>query len=101
MLARLIAKATNSPHDRRMWCVLAVLIVAQVIAFWMLCSHQVRKAEMRNADLQVERIALADCLQYVPRSTMSSCTTRAVAHADDAAINSAAVVNQVALSYVR
>ncbi len=42
----------------------------------MLCSHQVRKAEVRDATLQVQRVAVADCLRYIPRATLNSCATR-------------------------
>ena len=58
------------------WLVLATLAVAQLAAFWMLCSEQVRKAELRNATLEVQRLAVADCLRSVPRATLNSCAHR-------------------------
>lgn len=54
--------------------VLAALAIAQLFAFWLLCSHQVRKAEARNAEWQVQQMALSDCLEYIPGSTIGSCS---------------------------
>jgi hypothetical protein len=42
----------------------------------MVCSHQVRKAQIRDVSMQVRRVAVADCLQYVPRATLNSCASR-------------------------
>ena len=65
-------------HSRLFWAVVLTLMVAQVAAFWMLCSEQVRKAEVRDATAHQERLALADCMG-TPRSTVSSCVARATA----------------------
>jgi hypothetical protein len=46
------------------------------MAFWLLCSHQVARAEARGEEAQMTQMALADCLQYIPGSTIGSCTTR-------------------------
>jgi hypothetical protein len=64
------------PRDKLLWPVLATLVLGQLVAFWMLCSHQVRKAEVRNATLQVQRVAVADCLRYIPRATLAHCVQR-------------------------
>ena len=45
----------------------------------MLCSQQVRKAQARDAAWQVERMAMADCLRYIPKATLHSCASR-IAH---------------------
>jgi hypothetical protein len=65
-----------SRRGRLFWVILGALAVGQLLAFWMLCSHQVRKAQMRDVSLQVQRVAVADCLQYIPRATLNSCATR-------------------------
>ena len=52
-------------RDHVLWAALSLLVVAQVVAFWMLCSHQVRLAEAREATLKVQRVAMADCLRGV------------------------------------
>jgi len=66
----------DASRDRAFWLAATVLMLGQLLAFWMLCSHQVRKAEVRHASAQVERIALADCLRYIPNATLGSCALR-------------------------
>jgi len=69
-------KIAAMSRDKLLWPVLVTLVAAQLLAFWMLCSHQVRKAEVRDATLQVQRVAVADCLRYIPRATLNSCAKR-------------------------
>lgn len=67
--------AESAPEARRMPLALLVgIALAQLLAFWLLCSHQVRKAEVRQAEVQVHRMALSDCLEYIPGSTIASCS---------------------------
>lgn len=66
----------SAPRDRAFWIAASVLVVGQLVAFWMLCSHQVRMAQVRHASAQVERLAVADCLRYVPNATLGSCSAR-------------------------
>ena len=54
--------------------VLAAVALAQLFAFWLVCSHQVRKAEVRRAEWQVQQMALSDCLEYIAGSTIASCS---------------------------
>jgi hypothetical protein len=72
--------ATQS-RSRWMWMLLAGLALAQLLAFWLLCSHQVRRAEARQNETVIHQMALADCLQYIPGSTIASCTNRTDLHA--------------------
>ena len=72
--------ATQS-RSRWMWMMLAGLALAQLLAFWLLCSHQVRRAEARQNETVIHQMALADCLQYIPGSTIASCTNRTDIHA--------------------
>ena len=65
-------------HSGLFWAVILTLMVAQIAAFWMLCSEQVRKAEVRDATAQHQRLALADCMS-APKSTVSGCVARAAA----------------------
>lgn len=76
MFSHLLARTAAIPREKLLWPLLAILVGGQMLAFSMLCVHQVRKAEVRNATLQVQRVAVADCLRYVPRATLSSCVTR-------------------------
>jgi hypothetical protein len=63
-------------RTRLFWLVLGTVAAAQLVAFWLLCSHQVRKAEARNTAIMVQQLALQDCLQYIPGSTIASCSSR-------------------------
>ncbi|MDB5858065.1 MAG: hypothetical protein JWQ76_1754 [Ramlibacter sp.] len=64
------------PQNRLLWGALGALVLVQLVAFWMLCSHQVRQAEVRDTAIAVQQMALADCLQYIPGSTIASCTSQ-------------------------
>jgi hypothetical protein len=77
MLPHLLAKrsAETSP-GKLFWSLIVALLLGQIVAFWMVCTHQVRKAEVRDATLQVERMAMADCLRYIPKATLNSCASR-------------------------
>lgn len=74
VLAHLIDPQTQQPRSRMFWLVLGALAFAQLFAFWLLCSHQVRKAEARSTEFTVQQMALSDCLQYIPGSTIASCS---------------------------
>jgi len=67
-------------HDQGRGRTLRVFLVmvaaAQLAAFWLVCSHQVRKAEARRNEVMVQQMALTDCLQYIPGSTIASCATQ-------------------------
>lgn len=76
MLSALLDPETRMPRTRMFWPVLGGLIVVQLLALWLLCSHQVRLAEARDTENQVLRMALTDCLQYIPGATIASCTNR-------------------------
>jgi hypothetical protein len=58
------------------WMIVLGVVAVQLLAFWLLCSHQVRKAEARQNEVVVQQMALSDCLQYIPGSTIASCTGR-------------------------
>lgn len=78
ILSAVIDPETEQPRSRMFWVLLGALALGQLLAFWLLCSHQVRKAEARNTEQTVHQMALADCLQYIPGSTIASCSTRIV-----------------------
>ena len=62
-----------SSRSRWLWTLLAGVALGQLFAFWLLCSHQVRKAEARQNETVINQMALSDCLQYIPGSTIASC----------------------------
>lgn len=74
--ADVIDPRTQQPRSRMFWLLFGALVAGQLFAFWLLCSHQVRKAEARGNEVLVHQMALADCLQYIPGSTIASCSTR-------------------------
>jgi hypothetical protein len=76
LLANPSDPATQQPRSRIFWLMLGALAAGQLFAFWLLCSHQVRKAEARHNEMTVQQMALADCLQYIPGSTIASCSSR-------------------------
>ncbi|MDE2607422.1 MAG: hypothetical protein KGL68_16025 [Burkholderiales bacterium] len=52
---------------------LGMLAAGELLAFWLVCSQQVRLAEVRHEEAAVQQMALADCLQFIPGSTIASC----------------------------
>ncbi|MBC5781636.1 hypothetical protein H8N03_01690 [Ramlibacter sp. USB13] len=86
---------TQPARSRMFWVLLGALAAGQLFAFWLLCSHQVRKAEARHNETVVQQMALADCLQYIPGSTIASCTARGdvQASADKANVSAAVPVS--------
>lgn len=60
MLPPLLDQAQRSPADKWLWALLGFLVVGQVLALWMLCSQQVEKAQVREAELRVARVAARD-----------------------------------------
>lgn len=104
MPSRPTRKPAVLPRDQAFWLGATVLVLGQLVAFWMLCSQQVRKAEVRNAAMQVERVALADCLRHVPHATLTSCAQR-LAPPDGraqalAAVPAEAAIGTVPVNYV-
>ena len=71
-----IEPGLHEARSRMFWILLGALAMGQLFAFWLLCSHQVRKAEARNNEVMVHQMALSDCLQYIPGSTIASCSAR-------------------------
>jgi bacteriorhodopsin len=68
--------STQSSGSRWIWLLLGGLAAGQLFAFWLVCSHQVRKAEARNNEVVIQQMALSDCLQFIPGSTIASCAGR-------------------------
>lgn len=72
-LDRILDPQTRMPKHRAFWVAVGALVALQLGGMWLLCSHQVRKAEARQTRLHVQQLALADCLRYIPGSTIASC----------------------------
>jgi hypothetical protein len=87
---------------RMLWMLLAAIAAGQLFAFWLVCSHQVRKAEARRDEVMVQQMALTDCLQYIPGSTIASCSARDDVHAQasaPASVSKAAISAAVPVSF--
>ncbi|MEY4712078.1 MAG: hypothetical protein RIS88_1528 [Pseudomonadota bacterium] len=55
------------------WIVAAAVLACELLAFCLLCVHQMQRAELRKQLLQVQARAFSDCLAYVSGSTIASC----------------------------
>ncbi len=64
----------ESPRSGWLRVLLVGIAMSQLFAFWLLCSHQVRRAEARRDEAAIQQMALTDCLQYIPGSTIASCS---------------------------
>ena len=49
----------ETSRGKLVWLFLGVLVIAQIIAFWMLCSEQVQNAQARHVAAQQQRSAPA------------------------------------------
>jgi hypothetical protein len=76
MQTRIPAKRAETSPGKVFWLIVVTLMLAQIVAFWMLCTQQVRKAQARDASWQVERMAMADCLRSIPKASLTSCASR-------------------------
>ena len=74
MLSRLLDPRDGRPRDPAFWLVMAAAVATLLLAFWLVCNHQVRKAEVRRAQADAQRMASTDCLQYLPGSTTGTCS---------------------------
>jgi hypothetical protein len=72
----LFERSSGFTREKLLWAIVALVVGAQLAALWLLCSHQVRRAQVREATVQVQRSALADCMQYIPRATLHGCNAR-------------------------
>jgi hypothetical protein len=79
MTPRKAARTMPTVRDKIFWSLIAALALGQLIAFWMICISQVRRAETREATVQVERVAVSDCMRYIPGATPQKCAARLAA----------------------
>ena len=75
MLPPLIDRTRRTPADKWLWALLGALAIGQLVAFWMLCTDQVQKAEVRQAAFRAERIAMRD--DCAPRDGRATCMPQA------------------------
>lgn len=103
LLASAGSRSQSHPTRSHLWWVfLGGVAVAQLCAFWLVCTQQVRRAEVRHSEAMVQQMALSDCLQYIPGSTIGSCSIRpgpAPAQAVDKTEAPVAVAMPVSFNY--
>ncbi len=58
---------------------MALLVVAQLAAFWRLCESQVTKGQARDGVLRSQRVAIRDCLQTLPGASFGGCAREVAA----------------------
>ncbi len=69
-----MASLTANPSARAwFWPAAWTVLTLELLAFYLLCAHQVQRAEVRRQVSQVESIAFRDCLVYVTGATIASC----------------------------
>jgi len=112
MLSRTLNQIDQSPWGKLVWAGVGVVALVQVVAFYQVCTGQVAQAHARETTAVEQRNAFTDCLDYMNKSTISSCTRRASGRgADDAGSlanrdmprarsNQAALSSVVPVSYV-
>lgn len=84
MLSRTLNQINQSPWAKLVWAGVGVLALIQVVAFYQLCTSQVARAQARETMAVEQRNALTDCLDYMSKSTISSCARQSGARSQDA-----------------
>lgn len=57
MLPQIFEKFADFVRGNLLWVALSLLVVAQLAAFWMVCSQQVQQAQARVATIHAQRAA--------------------------------------------
>ncbi len=57
-----------------LWATTLAVVAGEVLALYLLCAHQVHRAEARRQLLQAQARAFSECLASVRGSTIASCT---------------------------
>jgi hypothetical protein len=75
-LHRFLDPETRMPRHKAFWVVLGALVAGQMVALALLCSQQVRHAEIRQAAVREHKVAVADCLRHAPGASLVACGGR-------------------------
>lgn len=76
----------DSPRAKLLWAMVGLLVMVQMVALYMLCDSQMDKARQRQAALHLQQVAINDCLQYSPDTTIGACIRRAAAVRGDSGL---------------
>lgn len=74
MLSRLLDPRDGMPRDPAYWLVLAAIVATQLLAFYVVCVHQVRDAPARRALATVQQVAQVDCTVLRKRAGAGNCS---------------------------
>ena len=78
MLSRLLDPRDGKPRHPAFWLVVSAIALTQLLAFYVLCIHQVRSADQRRASLLVQQVASSDCQRSSGQSTTADCRASSV-----------------------
>ena len=73
MPTRQLDPADATPRERAFWLVLAAVAASQLLAFYLVCTHQVREAQVRRTAAVVQHVAFTDCPPAVDGLPASGC----------------------------
>jgi hypothetical protein len=73
MPTRQLDPADPTPRERAFWLVLAAVAASQLLAFYLVCTHQVRESEVRRTAAVVQQVAFTDCPRAVDGLPASGC----------------------------
>jgi undecaprenyl pyrophosphate phosphatase UppP len=74
MLENTLEQIDRTPRAQLLWLMAGALVLGQLAAVYLLCSHQVSQARARDASLQQRQLAIAQCLSTVRGASRSGCT---------------------------
>lgn len=74
MLSRLLDPRDGTPRNPVFWLVVSAIAATQLLAFYVLCTEQVRNAQHRRVAVQVQQVAHNDCVPHLASSTAASCS---------------------------
>ena len=77
MLSRWVDPDTGRLREPAWWLVLIAVVASQLLAFYLLCMQQVRKAEVRREQAQVAQLARQDCPNAVQGAFLRDCAPSA------------------------
>jgi hypothetical protein len=101
MLDTLIDPQTQEPRSPGFWWATGALAAALLGVFYGVVNHQVERAEARGEESRMAQVALADCLQYIPDSTVGSCLQRIAPESGTSTAHAGAGDGAIPVGYVR
>jgi hypothetical protein len=85
-MSRFIDQIAESPRTQLFLGAVVAVVLAQIAGFYLVVNGQVQKKQARETEIQMQRMAVNDCLQFVPKSTIGSCVRQPGNRAADAGV---------------